>query len=103
MTTEGLASLETVDIPVSVAYTGIPALAPTTSGSVTASYAPVSGNPLASSGPIPRFSAASAVTATGLYGIGACSTSLLYPYITTQSGWGVGLAVSNTGMGSVWE
>lgn len=85
-------------VNVSVAYTGVPSLAAATSGSVTGNYAPVSGNPLASSGPIPRFSNAGAVTKTGLYGVAACSTSLLYPYITTQSGWAVGLAVSNTGL-----
>jgi hypothetical protein len=87
----------TLTIPVSVTYTGTATLAPATSGSVSANYAPQSSNPGATAGPIPRFSSAPSVV-TGLYGVAPCSTTLLFPYITTQPGWNVGIAVANTGM-----
>jgi len=96
VTAESMNQTETLAIPVSVAYTGVPSLAAATSGTVSANYAPQSSNPGAISSPIPRFSSAP-VTGSGLYSVVACSTSLLFPYVTSQPGWNVGLAVSNTG------
>jgi|GEM_PF-3577438 len=96
ITAEATGSTSTVSIPVAVAYTGIPALAAATSGSVSANYAPISASTSPATTPIPRFASA-AQSGSGLFGVAACSTSLLYPYITTQPGWNVGLAVSNTG------
>ena len=88
----------TLTVPVGVSYTGTPSLAPSTAGTVMGNYAPISSNPGASAATdsIPRFASA-AQSQSGLYAVVACSTTLLFPYITTQPGWNVGIAVSNTG------
>jgi hypothetical protein len=98
VTTSEKATIETIKIPAAVAFTGQPALTAGTAGSVTGSYAPVSSNALAATKPLPRF--ASTATKTfddNLFSVEACTSTLLFPYVTTQSGWAVGLAVSNIG------
>ena len=88
---------ETVEIPVAVAFTGVPTLTPAAAGTVIGNYAPQSTMPGAvATAPIPRFTS-TGKTSTGFFSVAACSTSLLFPYITTVPGWNVGIAISNTG------
>ena len=70
-----------------------PALATTT---VNGSYAPTSTVTVASNNsvPIPRFADTS--TATNIFTVVPCLTTLLFPYITTFSGFDTGLAISAT-------
>jgi hypothetical protein len=94
--------IETLPIPVAVSFTGTtaPPLASFTSGSVLGNYAPQSTVPGPSAtAPIPRFTSGGTAK-TGYYGIVACTTTLLFPYVTVGGGWNVGLAVSNTSAGS---
>jgi hypothetical protein len=44
--------------------------------------------------PIPRFADTSA--ATNIFNIALCQTSLLFPFVTNQSGFDTGLAIANT-------
>jgi hypothetical protein len=97
ITLSNASTVETMEIPVAVAFTGTPSLAAATGGQVMANYAPQTTDfTFSATAPIPRFSSAP-VTKTGLYGVIACSTSLLFPYIVTGGGYNVGLAISNTG------
>jgi hypothetical protein len=70
-------------------------------GTVNLSYAPVppsfaaaAGAVASSSLPIPRFIDTS--TATNVISVTICRTNLLYPFVTNQSGFDTGLAISNT-------
>jgi len=70
-------------------------------GTVNLSYAPVPPAFTAAAGavasatlPIPRFIDTS--TATNVVSVTICRTNLLYPFVTNQSGFDTGLAISNT-------
>jgi hypothetical protein len=70
-------------------------------GTVNLSYAPVPPAFTAAAGavasatlPIPRFIDTS--TATNVISVTICRTNLLYPFVTNQSGFDTGLAISNT-------
>jgi hypothetical protein len=90
---------ETIDVPVVVAYTAnttnnLPALG---TGTVTGSFAPLSTITVqSSSAPIPRF-ADSPANRTALT-INACSTNLLFPFVTNQAGFDTGIAIANTSL-----
>jgi hypothetical protein len=65
------------------------------SATVAGSFAPVSTVTTASAAaPIPRFADTS--TATTILTISACTTNLLFPFLTNQSGFDSGIAISNT-------
>jgi len=65
------------------------------SATVAGSFAPLSTVTTASaSAPIPRFADTS--TATTILTISACTTNLLFPFLTNQSGFDSGIAISNT-------
>jgi hypothetical protein len=86
----------TINIPlvVKIASGTIPA-AVASAVTVGAQLAPISS---ASSVSIPRF-AGTVQSQSGFFGTGLCSTSLLFPYVTTQPGsspWLTGLAIANT-------
>ena len=65
---------------------------------VNGSYAPTSTVTTASPGPIPRFADTS--SATNVFTIVPCVTTLLFPYVTSAFGFDTGLAISNTSLDS---
>ncbi|MBI1897947.1 MAG: hypothetical protein HYS04_15665, partial [Acidobacteria bacterium] len=89
--------VERVDIPIVIAFkantsANLPALGTST---VTGSFAPVSQVGTASeTAAIPRF--ADTPTTRNLAIIAACSTNLLFPFVTNQAGFDTGMAISNT-------
>jgi len=88
----GYSTRETVNIPVTVAYT-IPG--PLGSGTVNGNFAPISTvYTMNSTAPEPRF-IDKAVDATAIT-IGPCRTILLFPYVTNQAGFDTGIAIANT-------
>lgn len=90
--------IEEVQFPVAVAYN--PALTPGIgTGTVTASFAPLS--TAASSpatAPIPRFVDTS--YRRDLFTMSSCTTTLLFPFVTNNSGFDTGLAIATTSLDS---
>jgi hypothetical protein len=92
-------STENIDVPVVVAFTSNtstnnPGLG---TGTVTGSFAPLSTVVTQSaSAPLPRF-ADVPKTNTALT-INACSTNLLFPFVTNQAGFDTGFAIANTSL-----
>jgi len=92
---------ETYSFGVYIAYNaGAPSLTatattPPASGApqVTLTYAPIT-----STTSIPRFIAGPGTAPAGLINVIACQTLLLFPYVTSTSGFDTGLAISNTSM-----
>lgn len=88
---------ETVDIPMAFAFVSnttanLPALG---TGTVNGNFAPISTVTTASSSaPIPRF--ADTATNRNAIVVNACSTNLLFPFVTNQAGFDTGIAISNT-------
>lgn len=88
---------ETIDIAFAFAFvsntsSNLPALG---TGSVNGNFAPISTVTTASSSaPIPRF--VDTATNRNIIVINACSTNLLFPFVTNQSGFDTGIAISNT-------
>jgi hypothetical protein len=66
---------------------------------VSLSYAPISSTTSASSSAnIPRFVDLGTGDNKTLFGINICQTSLLFPYVSTITGFTTGIAISNTSM-----
>jgi len=92
-------SQENIDVPVVVAYTANtatnnPGLGTAT---ITGSFAPLSTVITQSaSAPLPRF-ADTPTSKTGFI-INACSTNLLFPFVTNQAGFDTGIAIANTSL-----
>jgi len=92
-------AVESIDIPISVAFTSnttnnTPALGTAT---VTGSFAPLSTvTTQSATAPIPRF--ADTPTTRTAFVINACSTNLLFPFVTNQAGFDTGIAISNTSL-----
>jgi len=83
---------ESISVPVTVSYSGLPALG---SGSVLGSFAPISTTDVASAtAPVPRFY--QNPTAQSAFTIVACETRLLFPFLTSIPDWDTGIAISNT-------
>jgi len=100
--TTSTATVENVDIPVYILYTANPGANTPGIGTMTVNqrYAPVAADiggtitSASSSQPIPRFIDTSMA---GTFGnIVACTTSLLFPYVTEIAGFDTGLAIANT-------
>ena len=101
-------AVESVTIPVGVAYPAAPGTPGLGAGSVKLSFAPIpapgtSGWTTASpttanptSFPIPRFVDTS--TAAGGLTIVPCTCNLLFPFITNQLGFDTGIAIANTSL-----
>lgn len=89
--------LETVEVGVGVSYVAntsnnLPGLG---TASVAASFAPLSTVTTASaSAPVPRFADTS--SARTLFTVSACTTNLLFVFLTNQAGFDSGIAISNT-------
>jgi hypothetical protein len=90
---------ESFDIPIAVAYvsntsTSTPGLGTAT---VSGSFAPISTVITQSaSAPIPRF--ADNPIARTAFTVNACSTNLLFPFVTNQAGFDTGIAIANTSL-----
>jgi hypothetical protein len=88
---------ETIEFGIGVAYTAntannLPGLGSTT---VAGSFAPLSTVAVASSSAAtPRF--ANVTNPTVVFTINSCTTNLLFPFLTNQSGFDSGIAISNT-------
>jgi hypothetical protein len=99
-------SVETILLPVALAFTAntgsnLPGLGTAT---VNLSFAPLSTVTTASaSAPIPRFADTS--TSRTLAVINACTTNILFPYVTAREGFDTGLVISNTSVetGTSWD
>jgi hypothetical protein len=92
--TIGAPTTATFPIDVYISFAGNTAPLQTTPISITAGYAPAQ----TITGPttlIPTF-APNTATATNVETITACSTTLVFPYITNTSGFETGLAIANT-------
>jgi hypothetical protein len=81
---------------VSAAYTANPAanLPGLGASTVNGTFAPLSTVTTASSGPIPRFADTSTATAT--FTVTACTTNILFPFLTNQAGFDSGVSIANT-------
>jgi hypothetical protein len=92
-------SAENIDVPVVIAYvsntaTNNPGLGTST---ITGSFAPLSTVVTqSSSAPIPRF--ADVPKTSTEFTINACSTNLLFPFVTNQAGFDSGIAIANTSL-----
>lgn len=92
-------SQENIEVPIVVAYTSNtstnnPGLGTAT---VTGSFAPVSTvTTQSSSAPLPRF--IDVPTSKTALTVNACSTNLLFPFVTNQAGFDTGLAIANTSL-----
>jgi len=82
----------TFTIPVFLAAAaGVPA-APTTAITATVSFGPIG-----ASSNVPNFVNGSSTTTVNGSNFAACSTTLLFPFVTNQLGFESGLAIANTG------
>ncbi len=92
-------SQESIDVPIIVAYTSNtatnnPGLG---TGTVTGSFAPLSTvTTQSSSAPLPRF--IDVPTSKTAFIFNACSTNLLFPFVTNQAGFDTGIAIANTSL-----
>ena len=92
-------SQENIDVPIVVAFTSntstnTPGLG---TGTVTGSFAPLSTvTTQSSSAPLPRF--IDVPTSKTALTINACSTNLLFPFVTNQAGFDSGIAIANTSL-----
>jgi len=90
---------ENIDIPIALAFasntaTNNPGLG---TGTVTGSFAPLSTVITQSaSAPLPRF--ADVPTSRTAFIVNACSTNLLFPFVTNQAGFDTGIAIANTSL-----
>jgi hypothetical protein len=90
-------AIENIDIPIAVSFSSntasnLPGLGTST---VVGSFAPLSTvTTQSSTAPLPRF-ADSPISRTSFV-INACSTNLLFPFVTNQAGFDTGIAISNT-------
>jgi len=99
-------AVETILLPVALSFTAntgsnLPGLGTAT---VNLSFAPLSTVTTASSSaPIPRFADTS--TSRTLAIVNACTTNILFPYVTAREGFDTGLVISNTSVetGLSWD
>ena len=99
-------SNETISFAVFIGYSNVTQTFPPapTTGAVTMTYAPTptngafsatNGGTTAVNNLIPRFADTSTGAST-LFSINQCSTTLLFPYITTVTGFDTGIVIANT-------
>jgi len=87
--------VESLNVSIVVAYQNTSSVLPAT-GTTSASinFAPLSTNPSASPGPIPRFCQPYGPQPALI--ISACTCNLLFPFVTNQAGFDTGIAIANT-------
>jgi len=86
-------ALETFDVPVYFVTSAGALTAPSTAITATVGLAPVG-----ASGNVPNFVNAASVTTVNGSTFSACSTYLLFPYVTNATGFETGIAISNTSL-----
>jgi len=89
-------AIDTLNFNMFVSYVANPAanLPGLGASTINGTFAPLSTVTTASSGPIPRFADTS--TATAGFNITACSTNILFPFLTNQAGFDSGVSIANT-------
>jgi hypothetical protein len=94
VTSANVGASENLTVSVPITYSS--ALPSIGSGSVAGSYAPISTviTPSSTSLAVPRFTNTGAATAA--FEILPCETRLLFPFVTSITGWDTGIAISNT-------
>jgi hypothetical protein len=85
-------ALESLTVPVYFANSKGTLTAPTTAITATVSFAPVG------STNVPNFVSGSSTTTVNGSTFSACSTYLLFPYVTSATGFETGIAISNTSL-----
>jgi hypothetical protein len=103
VTQANLTLIKSFNLPVTVSYASNTVIAPAGPITVTTSYSPSPATPGASlPTPIPTIPYF-ANTGTPLNGatFAVCQTTLLFPFVTNQSGFETGIAIANTGMDSL--
>ena len=93
-----IATVDTVEIPVTITFTSIPPDLTTGDGAlVSGNFAPVSDvTGPSEDAPVPRFLNVS--TEATAFTLTACRTVLLFPYVTNAAMFDTGIAISNTSM-----
>ena len=87
--------VESLSVPVSVAYQNTSSTSPATGvASIAINFAPLSTAPSATAGPIPRF--CQPYAASPAFTIAPCTCNLLFPFVTNQAGFDTGIAIANT-------
>jgi hypothetical protein len=84
-------AVETYDIPVFLQASGAAITAPQGPMTATVSFAPVG-----SSSNVPNFVSGSSTTTANGPAFEACTTTLLFPFVTNQLGFDTGVAIANT-------
>jgi len=91
-------SVEDIDVPIAVAFTAATNSPGLGTATVTGSFAPLSTviTQATAGVPIPRF--ADVPTLRTAFTFNACSTNLLFPFVTNQAGFDTGIAIANTSL-----
>jgi hypothetical protein len=109
VTAENPTNLDSMSFGVLIAFTastgtGLPGLTTTTGpAQIQGEFGPTStvdSAVTASTASIPRFRDVPVFTGN-IFGIAPCVTNLLFPYVTTATGWDTGIALSNTSLDQV--
>ncbi len=89
-------TVEAFSVPVLVIYTAAPGTNSPSLGTSTVqiSFAPVSTVLVAAASPIPRF--IPSISAVNGFSLSACSTNLLFPFVTNTAGFDTGIAIAST-------
>jgi len=90
-TTNSAGTVETYIVPVFLSASGAAVSAPSGAMTATVSFAPIG-----SSANVPNFVSGSSTATVNGPAFSACSTTLLFPFVTNQLGFDTGLAISNT-------
>jgi hypothetical protein len=89
-------AIDEIRFQVAIAYVANPAanLPGLGASTINGTFAPLSTVTTAASSPVPRFADTSTATAT--FTITACTTNILFPFLTNQAGFDSGVAIANT-------
>jgi hypothetical protein len=87
--------VESLNVSIVVAFQNTSSVLPATgTSSASINFAPLSTNPSAAAGPIPRFCQPYGPQPALI--ISACTCNLLFPFVTNQAGFDTGIAIANT-------
>ena len=91
-TTNAAGAVETYTVPVYLSAGASAITSPSSAITATVSFAPIG-----SSSNVPNFVSGSSTATKNGNAFGACTTTLLFPFVTNQSGFESGIAIANTG------
>jgi len=83
--------VETYQVPVMLAAGGAAVTAPSSAITATVSFAPIG-----SSSSVPNYVSGSSTATVNGAAFSACTTTLLFPFVTNQLGFDTGIAIANT-------